>query len=100
VTAAEADAYFASRPRLSQLGAWASKQSAPLESRFALEQACARYAAKYAIGSVPRPDHWSGFRLVPTVIEFWQDRPFRLHDRIQYRRSAPDDSWVKTRLYP
>lgn len=100
VTAAEADAYFATRARASQIGAWASRQSAPLESRFALEQACARYAAKFAIGSVPRPERWSGFRIVPIVIEFWQDRAFRLHDRLEYRRASPQGAWTKTRLYP
>lgn len=104
VTAAEADTYFASRAKLSQIGAWASKQSAPLESRFALEQAAARYAAKYALGTVPRPERWSGYRIVPSEIEFWQDRPFRMHDRMQYRRSPKDaslrDGWTKTRLYP
>jgi len=100
VSDAEADAYFASRPRDSRIGAWASQQSRPLESRFALETAVAMYAAKYAIGNVPRPPYWSGFRLRPVSIEFWHDRPFRLHDRVAFRRQSPDGSWSKTRLYP
>jgi pyridoxamine 5'-phosphate oxidase len=100
VSEAEADSYFASRPRLSQIGAWASNQSAPLESRLAFEKAVALQTAKYAIGSVPRPPHWSGFRIVPRIIEFWQDRPFRLHDRIEFRRPDAAAPWVKTRLYP
>ncbi|WP_088348639.1 MULTISPECIES: pyridoxamine 5'-phosphate oxidase [Rhodomicrobium] len=97
---AEADAYFATRPRGSRIGAWASAQSRPLEGRFALEKAVARYTAQYAIGEVPRPEYWSGFRLVPTEIEFWHDRPFRLHDRIVFRRGGPAEAWEKTRLYP
>jgi pyridoxamine 5'-phosphate oxidase len=100
VTAAEADAYFATRPKQAQIGAWASKQSTPLESRLALEKAIAVYAAKYALGEVPRPDYWSGYRIVPMSIEFWQDRPFRLHDRIVFERGAPGEPWRKTRLYP
>jgi pyridoxamine 5'-phosphate oxidase len=100
VSDAEADTYFATRPRPSQIGAWASNQSAPLETRLAFEKAIAFYGAKFAIGAVPRPSHWSGFRLVPLVIEFWQDRPFRLHDRVEFRRSAPGAPWIKTRLYP
>jgi len=98
VSKAEADAYFATRARGSRIGAWASQQSRPLESRFALEKAVASYAAKFAIGEIPRPDYWSGFRLIPVEIEFWRDREFRLHDRIQFRRAG--DGWVKTRLYP
>src|SRR6478672_3148397 len=97
---AAADAYFATRPRLAQIGAWASKQSAPLESRHAFEKAVALHAAKFPIGTVPRPPYWTGYRLQPLVIEFWQDRPFRLHDRIEFRREAPGTPWQKTRLYP
>jgi pyridoxamine 5'-phosphate oxidase len=100
VTAQEADAYFASRPKQAQIGAWASKQSTPLESRLAFEKAVALYAAKYALADVPRPPHWSGYRIVPSTIEFWQDRPFRLHDRVEFRRDAPGGAWTKTRLYP
>ena len=100
VTDAEADAYFATRPKQAQIGAWASKQSQPLESRFAFEQAIAKVAAKYIVGEVPRPPGWSGWRITPNRIEFWHDRPFRLHDRIEFRRDAPDQAWSKTRLYP
>ncbi|MBI3436585.1 MAG: pyridoxamine 5'-phosphate oxidase, partial [Proteobacteria bacterium] len=78
----------------------ASRQSAPLESTLALEQAFALHTARYAQGDVPRPPHWSGFRIVPLAMEFWRDRPFRLHDRIEFRRAAPDRAWTKTRLYP
>lgn len=98
VTDAEADAYFATRPRGSRIGAWASKQSRPLESRFALEKAVAEYTTKFMIGEIPRPKHWSGFRIVPSSIEFWHDRPFRLHDRIVFSRTG--SGWAKTRLYP
>jgi pyridoxamine 5'-phosphate oxidase len=97
---AEADAYFATRPRLAQIGAWASKQSAPLESRHAFEKAIALFTAKFVVGAIPRPPNWTGYRLEPLLIEFWQDRPFRLHDRVEFRRDALDAPWRKTRLYP
>jgi pyridoxamine 5'-phosphate oxidase len=100
VSKEEADAYYATRPRGSRIGAWASKQSRPLESRFALEKAVAEYTARYAIGEIPRPDYWSGFRIRPTSIEFWHDRPFRLHDRVVFSRLTPEGDWDKTRLYP
>jgi pyridoxamine 5'-phosphate oxidase len=100
VSAAEADAYFASRSRLSQIGAWASKQSTALESRLAFEKAVAVQTAKFGIGTVPRPPHWSGFRVVPFEIEFWQERPFRLHDRVRFRREDAATHWSRTRLYP
>ena len=100
VTDAESDAYFASRPRDSRIGAWASQQSRPLESRFALETAVAKFAAKYPIGDVPRPAYWKGFRIRPVQFEFWSDKPFRLHERIDFRRDAPDGDWRKQRLYP
>ena len=100
VTDAEADEYFASRPRDSRIGAWASAQSRPLEGPFALETAVAMSAAKYALGNVPRPPHWSGFRIKPVSMEFWHDRPFRLHDRVVFRREKPDGGWTKARLYP
>ena len=98
VSDAEADAYFKSRPRDSRIGAWASQQSRPLESRFAFEKAIATTAAKYALGEVPRPPYWTGFRIAPVSIEFWHDRPFRLHDRISFTREG--EGWRKTRLYP
>lgn len=100
VPAEEADEYYQSRPRGSRIGAWASHQSRPLESRFALEKEVAKYTAKFGIGEIPRPEHWSGLRLIPSEIEFWADRPFRLHDRVKFTRSSPSEPWNKERLYP
>ena len=98
VTPQEADAYFATRPRTSQIGTWASDQSRPMEGMLALEKRVAKFAAKHAIGKVPRPPFWSGFRLVPARIEFWNRRSFRLHERIVYDRKG--DGWSMTHVYP
>ncbi|MFZ3328857.1 MAG: pyridoxamine 5'-phosphate oxidase [Methylocella sp.] len=100
VADAEADAYFASRPLASRIGAWASQQSRPLESRFALEKAAAKYAAKFGLGKVPRPPYWLGYRISPIYLEFWLEGAFRLHDRIVFRRQTERDAWRKERLYP
>ncbi|MDJ0614998.1 MAG: pyridoxamine 5'-phosphate oxidase [Rhizobiaceae bacterium] len=100
VSAEEADDYFYSRPRGSRIGAHASKQSRPLESRFALEKAVAKYTAKFGTGTIERPDYWSGFRIKPLSIEFWSDGKFRLHDRIRFDRETLEDAWQTVRLYP
>jgi pyridoxamine 5'-phosphate oxidase len=98
VSDAEADAYFESRPRGSRIGAWASDQSRPMATRFDLEKRVAKFAARFGVGHIPRPPHWSGFRVVPQHIEFWSDGQFRLHDRIVYHRAG--DGWTSERLYP
>jgi len=100
VTDAEADTYFASRPRDSQIGAWASDQSRVMEGRFVLERKAAEYALKFGLGPVPRPPHWTGFRVRPLRLEFWRDRPFRLHDRMVFERGGLDAAWTRTRLFP
>ena len=98
VSDSESDSYFATRPRVSQIGAWASKQSKPLEGRFELEKRVAKYTARFLGRDVPRPDFWSGFRVVPVLIEFWEDRKFRLHDRVVYHYG--NDGWTSEHLYP
>lgn len=100
VTPEEADAYFASRPRLSRIGAWASDQSRPLGSRFALEKKVARLTAQFGLGDIPRPPHWSGYRITPLSMELWASRPFRLHDRLVFRRTDTAQPWSRTQLYP
>ena len=99
VTDAEADAYFASRDRGAQIGAWASKQSQTMEGRFTLERRVAEFTAKFHVGAVPRPDFWSGFRLTPKRIEFWRNHRYRLHDRTLYEREG-EDSWTSRKLFP
>ena len=96
----EADAYFATRAKDSQIGAWASQQSRPMETRWAFEKEIAKYAAKYALQKVPRPPYWSGYRVTPLEYEFWRDRPFRLHDRLVYRRADANAPWTTERLFP
>jgi len=98
VTDAEADAYFATRPRQSQIGAWASRQSEPYTERWELEKRLVTYTAKFGVGKVPRPPFWSGYRLLPEQIEFWLKQPFRLHDRLLYTREG--EQWRQTRLFP
>ena len=98
VSPEEADAYFASRARESRIGAWASDQSRPLADRVALEAAVERETARFEGGDVPRPGHWTGWRVVPDAVEFWRDRPFRLHDRLRF--TLDGDGWTRTRLQP
>ena len=100
VSEEEADAYFNSRAKDSQIGAWASAQSRPMETRFEFEKEIAKYALKYGLTKVPRPPHWSGYRVAPLHIEFWRDRPFRLHDRLVYSRDTLDAPWSTAKLYP
>ena len=100
VSDAEADSYFAGRPRSSRIGAWASRQSRPLAGRFELERRVAEYTAKFGLGDIPRPPFWSGFKIAPLRIEFWKDGAFRLHDRLLFRREAPVGPWTIEHLFP
>lgn len=98
VSDAEADAYFATRARPAQIGAWASRQSEPLPDRLALEKRIAKAGLRFGLGAVERPPHWSGFRIIPKTLEFWRDRPFRLHERLVFERVP--GGWTTRRLYP
>ncbi|MDP3069926.1 MAG: pyridoxamine 5'-phosphate oxidase [Opitutaceae bacterium] len=98
VTDTEADAYFATRPRLSQIGAWASHQSQPMTDRFELERNCASEALRFGLAAVPRPPSWSGYRVVPDTMEFWQEKPFRLHERVRFTRTG--GTWAAQRIFP
>ncbi len=100
VSDTEADAYFASRARDSRIGAWASRQSEVMAGRFELEKRVAKYLARFAVGEVPRPPFWSGFRIVPSRLEFWRQRPFRLHERLVYLRDGEMDDWRTEQLFP
>jgi pyridoxamine 5'-phosphate oxidase len=100
VESEEADAYFATRPKGSRIGAWASKQSRALESQMALEKAVAKFTLKFGLGDIPRPPYWSGYRILPLEMEFWHDRSFRLHDRVVFKRARAGETWSKARLYP
>lgn len=100
VSKEEADAYFDSRPRSSRIGAWASAQSRPMNGRFEFEAEIAKYTAKFGTGDIPRPEHWSGFRLVPRYFEFWRDRKFRLHERKTYSLLDSGDGWTLGEIYP
>ncbi|MEG9861274.1 MAG: pyridoxamine 5'-phosphate oxidase [Parvularculales bacterium] len=100
VSDGEADAYFATRPRGSRIGAWASPQSRPIAKPLELEKQVALYTARFAVGNIARPSYWSGFRLVPTSIEFWVGKRHRLHDRLLFTRDTAEQPWYKTRLYP
>ncbi len=100
VSEADADAYYESRPRQSRIGAWASAQSRPLADRATFERAVKEQTERFGSGPIPRPAHWTGYRVTPASIEFWHDRPFRLHDRIVFRRDSPGAAWTRTRLYP
>ena len=100
LTDAEVDGYFATRPRQSRIGAWASQQSRPLESRAALLAAAESYARRFGDGDIPRPPYWRGWRLTPLEIEFWHDGAFRLHDRVRFTRATPETPWERRRLFP